>query len=93
LSFLTVLALCLEYESDLCAGNMDTLKELRSCEESLKNVMFAADRFRRNWFHSYYSALLCIEIFAPCANVPVARGSAKNGIARAKTPRTPSPEV
>ena len=46
-------------------------------------------------------ALLCLEIFAPCANFPVARGSPKKGICSRqavlseveRTPRTPSPEV
>jgi hypothetical protein len=40
-----------------------------------------------------FFALQCLKIFAACANFPVARGHPKQGFARAKTPRTPSPEV
>jgi hypothetical protein len=38
-------------------------------------------------------ALLYIEVFAACANFLVVRGYPKQGFARAKTPRTTSPEV
>jgi hypothetical protein len=39
------------------------------------------------------SALLSLKVFAACANFPAASDYPKRGFARAKTPRTPSPEV